>query len=164
MNHVFSNMIGIMAEVDNAKVVPAPVFFFGLLILGLVLNWFLPFGFLPTFPGWIVGIAMVVLGLLIGGSAVIVMRRVHTSPDPRKPTAVLVEEGVFRYTRNPLYLSMFVIFLGIAFFSNVFWLILFFPLLFFAIERVAVKAEESYLRRKFGEAYLQYEKRVRRWV
>lgn len=156
-------MVGIMTEVDNAKVVPAPVFFFGLLFLGLLLNGVFPIKFLPTLPGQIAGIVMVVLGLLIGGSAIAVMRRAHTSPDPRKPTVALVEEGVFRYTRNPLYLSMFVIFLGIALFSNALWLILFFPVLFFAIERGIVKAEESYLRRKFGETYLQYEKRVRRW-
>jgi protein-S-isoprenylcysteine O-methyltransferase Ste14 len=157
--------VGIVnAEVDRARVVPAPVIFFGLLILGFLLNWVLPLTFFPGRSAQIAGVVIVVPGLLIGGSAIIEMRRAHTSPDPREPTRVLVERGVLRYTRNPLYLSMFVLFFGIAVFLDVLWLILLFPLLLFVVERGAVKPEESYLERKFGETYLQYRKRVPRWM
>ncbi|MGA8857173.1 MAG: isoprenylcysteine carboxylmethyltransferase family protein [Candidatus Bathyarchaeia archaeon] len=152
------------AEVDRPRVVPTPVIFFGILILGLLLNWALPLAFFPGRSVQIAGVIVVVPGFLIGGSGIIEMRRAHTSPDPREPTTALVEKGVFRYTRNPLYLSMFVFFLGIAVFLDVLWLILFFPLLLFVVERGTVKPEELYLERKFGEAYLQYRKRVPRWM
>jgi protein-S-isoprenylcysteine O-methyltransferase Ste14 len=152
------------AEVEHAMAIPAPVVFFGLLILGFILNWALPLAFIPKLPAEIAGIIIVVLGFLIGVSGIIVMRSAHTSPDPRKPTAALVEKGVFRYTRNPLYLSMFVLFVGIGVFMNVLWLILLFPLLFVVVERWAVKPEEFYLERTFGDAYLQYKKRVPRWI
>jgi protein-S-isoprenylcysteine O-methyltransferase Ste14 len=152
------------AEVDQVMAIPAPLVFFGLLLLGFVLNWALPLAFMPKLATEIAGIIIVVLGLLIGLSGIIVMRWAHTSPDPRKPTTALVEKGVFRYSRNPLYLSMFVLFLGISVFMNVLWLILLFPLLFMVVERGAVKPEEAYLERTFGDPYLQYKKRVPRWI
>jgi protein-S-isoprenylcysteine O-methyltransferase Ste14 len=152
------------AEVDQVMAIPAPLVFFGLLLLGFVLNWALPLAFMPKLATEIAGIIIVVLGLLIGLSGIIVMRWAHTSPDLRKPTTALVEKGVFRYSRNPLYLSMFVLFLGISVFMNVLWLILLFPLLFMVVERGAVKPEEAYLERTFGDPYLQYKKRVPRWI
>jgi protein-S-isoprenylcysteine O-methyltransferase Ste14 len=154
----------VKAEVDRARVVPAPVIFFGLLILGFLLNWALPLAFFPGRSAQIAGVIIVVLGFLIGGSGIIEMRRAHTSPDPRELTTALVVKGVFRYSRNPLYLSMFVFFLGIAVFLDVLWLILLSPVLLFVVERGTVKPEELYLERKFGEVYLQYKKHVRRWI
>jgi protein-S-isoprenylcysteine O-methyltransferase Ste14 len=151
-------------EVEHAKVVPAPVLFFGLLILGFVLNWALPLAFLPRAPAEVAGVIMVFLGFLIGASGITVMRSAHTSPDPRKPTTALVEKGVFRHTRNPLYLSMFVLFFGIAVFMNVLWLILLCPFLVVVVARWTVRPEESYLERTFGDAYLEYQKRVPRWI
>jgi protein-S-isoprenylcysteine O-methyltransferase Ste14 len=151
-------------HVERAMPIPAPVVFFGLLILGFLLNWALPLAFIPKLPAQIAGLIIAFLGFLIGVSGIIVMRSAHTSPNPRKPTTALVEKGVFRHTRNPLYVSMFVLFLGIAVFTNVLWLILLLPLLFVIVDRWAVKPEESYLERTFGDSYLQYKKRVPRWV
>lgn len=151
-------------EIDRPRGVPAPVIFIGVLILGFLLNWAFPLAFYPGRSTQIAGVIIVVPGVLIGSSGIIEMRRANTSPDPREPTTALVEKGVFRYTRNPLYLSMFVFFVAIAVFLDILWLILLFPLLFFIVERRTVKPEELYLEQKFGETYLQYKKRVRRWI
>jgi hypothetical protein len=79
------------AEVDQVMAIPAPLVFFGLLLLGFVLNWALPLAFMPKLATEIAGIIIVVSSLLIGLSGIIVMRWVRTSPDPRKPTTALVE-------------------------------------------------------------------------
>jgi protein-S-isoprenylcysteine O-methyltransferase Ste14 len=152
------------AEANRARVVPVPLVLLGFLILGFMLNSAIPLNFIPKLPGQIAGVALILSSFLIGGSGIIVMRSAHTSPNPRRPTTALVEQGIFRYTRNPLYLSMLVLFLGIAIFTTSLWLILLVPLLFLIADRGAVKPEESYLERKFGQMYLEYKKRVPRWI
>jgi protein-S-isoprenylcysteine O-methyltransferase Ste14 len=151
-------------KVNGIGLCPVPLVLLGFLIFGFILNWAFPLTYIPKLPGQIAGIALILASFLIGGSRIIVMRSAHTSPNPRKPTIALVEQGIFRYTRNPLYLSMLVLFLGIAIFTTSLWLILLVPLLFLIADRGAVKPEESYLERKFGQMYLEYKKRVPRWL
>jgi protein-S-isoprenylcysteine O-methyltransferase Ste14 len=63
-----------------------------------------------------------------------------------------------------MYLSMLLLYLGIAVLVNVVWLLLFFPLLFLLVEKLVVRREENYLERKFGDDYQRYRTRVRRWI
>ena len=81
-----------------------------------------------------------------------------------KPVSILVQEGPFRYSRNPGYLSLAMIYAGIATLRNALWAILFLPLALFVIQREVIEREERYLERTFGEEYLDYKTRVRRWV
>ena len=152
-------------EDSHVKVVPAPVIFLIFFVFGLALNWILP---LPILTNLLVvrvaGLLVVGVGFFVGGIAVVEMRRVHTSPNPHKPVTTLVEAGVFRYSRNPVYLAMFVIYIGIAICINVLWLIFLFPVLLWSIKNCVVKPEEDYLERRFNDVYREYKKRVRRWI
>jgi protein-S-isoprenylcysteine O-methyltransferase Ste14 len=76
----------------------------------------------------------------------------------------LVTDGPFRYTRNPAYLAFAVIYVGIASVANALWAILLLPATLFVIRRGVIEREERYLEREFGEEYLSYKARVRRWV
>ena len=153
------------AETERARAVPMPVVFFVLLVLGFIVDWVFPLTFGPNLPAQVAGIAVILFGLLIGSSGIIAMRSAHTTMSVgRKPTTALVERSIFRHSRNPLYLSMLIVFLGIAIFTTVLWLILLLPLLFLIADRGAAKPEEAYLERKFGQEYLQYKKRVPRWI
>ena len=76
----------------------------------------------------------------------------------------LTTEGPFRYTRNPGYLAMAMIYLGIAVLRNSLWAILLLPLVVYVIQREVIGREERYLERTFGEEYLDYKGKVRRWV
>ncbi len=80
-------------------------------------------------------------------------------PVPRLPT-----EGPFRYTRNPGYLSLAMLYAGIAVLRNALWAILLWPLVLIMIQREVIGREERYLERTFGEEYLDYKARVHRWV
>jgi len=139
---------------NHVKVVPAPVIFLIFLALGLVLNRVLPFPlFTNVLATRVAGLLIICAGSFMGYSAMVQMRKVHTSPNPHKPAMALVEAGVFRYTRNPLYLSLFIMYIGIAICINVLWPILLCPLLIWSVENWVVKPEEDYLEQKFSDTY-----------
>ena len=155
----------VAGEDNHVRVVPAPAIFLLFLVLGLVLNRVEPLpSFMDVLVAEVVGFLVICIGLLLGFSAIVQMRRLHTSPNPHKPATALVEAGVFQYTRNPLYLSLFVIYIGLAICINVLWLVLLSPFLLWSVQSLVVKPEEGYLERRFGDAYRQYKKRVSRWV
>ena len=81
-----------------------------------------------------------------------------------KPVSSLVQNGPFRYSRNPGYLSLTMLYAGIAILRNALWAILLLPLVLYVIQREVIEREERYLERTFGEEYLAYKRRVRRWV
>jgi protein-S-isoprenylcysteine O-methyltransferase Ste14 len=76
----------------------------------------------------------------------------------------LTTEGPFRYTRNPSYLALAIVYAGIAALRNSLWAVLLLPLVLIVIQREVIGREERYLERAFGEEYLAYKARVRRWV
>ena len=92
------------------------------------------------------------------------LRRADTPISPHEPTTRLVTEGPFRYTRNPDYLSATIIYAGVASLANALWAILLLPIVLVVTQRGVIEGEELYLERKFGEEYLRYKARVRRWI
>ena len=148
---------------------PPPVVFFGPLVLGLLLNRKLPAPFLPHRSSRILGLPLLSSGLLLGGWFYRTMKRAGTpiigEPFvPGRPTSSLVTDGPFRYTRNPGYLGLALLYAGIAVLRNALWAILLLPVVVYVIQREVIGREESYLERTFGEEYLAYKARVRRWV
>jgi protein-S-isoprenylcysteine O-methyltransferase Ste14 len=152
-------------ERDNAGVVaPPPLIYLGPLVLGLLLDRKFPVPFLPRRIARILGWPLLGGGLFLMGWFFRTMRRAHTPINPREPVSRLVTEGPFRYSRNPGYLSMAMIYAGVASLANALWAILLLPATLLAIRRGVIEREERYLERKFGEEYLRYKVRVRRWA
>ena len=90
-----------------------------------------------------------------------------THRHPYRPQKAGVEAGhrrTFRYTRNPAYLSLTMIYAGVSVLRNALWPILLLPLVLYVIQRDQIEREEQYLERIFGEEYLTYKTSVRRWV
>jgi protein-S-isoprenylcysteine O-methyltransferase Ste14 len=150
---------------DHAQVmVPPPLVFLGYLIGALIINWVIPF---PR-PGTIIFILISGLALFAGVlliiSAFSMMRKSHTTPDPDQPTAALVVTGPYRFTRNPIYLGFFLIYLGFSFLAGTFWGILLSPFLLWTVTHAVIHAEEIYLENKFKDEYASYILRVRRWI
>ena len=83
---------------------------------------------------------------------------------PTSPTTTVVETGVFRYSRNPIYLALTVALVALGFVFASGWFLVVAPAAVFAVTRLAIAREEAYLARKFGAPYLAYMARVRRWL
>jgi len=92
------------------------------------------------------------------------MRRAETNLDPRKPATTLVTGGPFQYTRNPLYLSMTLLYGGISTLANALPAALLLPIVLHLMRRGVIEREERYLERKFGDVYLQYKVKAPRWI
>ncbi|HSK99066.1 MAG TPA: isoprenylcysteine carboxylmethyltransferase family protein [Rubrobacteraceae bacterium] len=157
---------------DNPGVIaPPPLIYASALAVGLVTRGMVgrgvsrnapayPVFFLSRVLGWL----LIVVGVGIGALGFREMRRAGTNVDPREPTTAIVTEGPYRFTRNPLYLGMTLIYSGIAVRANAFPAVLLLPAVLFVMQRGVIEREERYLERKFGDEYLRYKTRVRRWL
>lgn len=137
-----------------------------LLGIGLDLLWPIVVEALLPAPAryWIGGAILLATVLGLGFWAVVTMRRAGQSENPWNPTTEIVAEGPFRFTRNPMYLQMVLACIGLfVILANV-WILLLTPVCVWILQRFAIRPEEAYLERKFGDAYLAYKRRVRRWI
>jgi protein-S-isoprenylcysteine O-methyltransferase Ste14 len=152
-------------EQDKAGVIaPPPLIYLGVLIFGLLLGRRFPISFLPRKMARGLGLPILGGGVLLLGWFERAMRQADTPTDPYKPVERIATGGPFHYSRNPGYLSMAMIYTGIASLANALWAILFLPVALLVIRRGVIEREERYLERKFGEEYLSYKAQVRRWI
>jgi protein-S-isoprenylcysteine O-methyltransferase Ste14 len=104
------------------------------------------------------------LGVALIGSALGLFRRSGQDPKPWATTPEVITTGIYRFTRNPMYLGMGLLQAGIGVALANGWVVAFVALSWLAIYFVAIRHEEAYLERKFGSVYLDYKKSVRRWL
>ncbi len=110
---------------DNANVIAHPPLIYGAAFaIGLILLFMYPFGFLPQLVTFWVGVALIVVSSVIVGSAIRALSHAKTPFDPRKPSIAIVTDGAFRYSRNPMYVAITLLYLGIASLVNTLWLVL----------------------------------------
>ena len=154
-----------MADRDVAGVpLPPPLIF----VLGLVAGGLVELVRPTSVPPWPVTVPVVVLGavawLVLDGESSVRFKRAGTAVIPFKPTTALVTDGAYRFTRNPIYLGMGALYVALAVGLGLLWSFLFLPLVILAVDRLVIVREERYLERKFGREYVEYTRRVRRWI
>ena len=110
------------------------------------------------------GLAFVAAGLLIAFLAEISFLRAGTATLPIRPATALVTAGVYRHTRNPMYLGMTLVLAGFGLAANSLWYLAATPLAMFAVLRLAILPEEAWLTARFGAAYMAWKGRTRRWI
>ncbi len=153
------------AAPDTAKVLlPPPLLFLAAMLIGLVLQGVAPCRWLP--PAWINWIVFPLGGAsgLLAIWGVLTLRAARTAIDPYKPTTALVQRGPYRFSRNPLYLALILLFIGIAAWCNALWILLLLIPAVVVLQLGVIRREEAYLERRFGAAYRAYRARVRRWL
>ncbi len=109
------------------------------------------------------GAALIAAGLALIGLAVVALHRVGTSPDPRRSVHALADGGIYRLSRNPIYLGMLTVLLGAGLWSNSMWVAASALLAWAVLQRTIVAREEAYLAARFPGEYSAYAARVRRW-
>jgi protein-S-isoprenylcysteine O-methyltransferase Ste14 len=134
-----------------------------ILLIGLVGNYLLRWSF-PSWPAsFTLGLVLVLSGALLITWAASEFSSHKTTLMPSEAASTVVKSGPYRYTRNPIYLSMMLVYSGIALmFDSPLALILILPVIVL-LNRQA-KREERYLERAFGDQYAEYRKRVPRWL
>ena len=132
---------------------------------GLAIHFAFSERFLPQ--GWVqlaAGLPLMAASGLLAVWASMTMRRAGTTVDAYLSTTAIVVRGPFRFSRNPMYLSLSGLYLGIAVSVNALWVIVLLPVALVSITAGVIAREESYLERKFGTQYASYRSTVRRWL
>src|SRR5262252_9181606 len=150
---------------DTAHVLILPPLLYGAaFVIGLLLHLAFPFHILPNTLARGVGVVCVLVSLPLALATFRVLSRANTPVDPLKPTTALVTEGPFRYSRNPIYVALTLLYVGVALLINALWILLLVVPALMALRYGVIAREEAYLTRKFGDAYRQYTTQVRRWL
>lgn len=148
-------------------IVRPPLFYLAALLLGFVLDRLLPLPF--ALPGtnlvhWAIGGLLVLAGIAVFSAAARGFWRAGTPVQGTKPTRALVTAGIHGWSRNPIYVGMFLAYGGIGVAAQSAWVLILLLPLAIAMRYGVVIREEAYLERRFGEAYRDYKARVRRWL
>jgi len=154
-------------EKDGAAVRIAPPFvYLGGVIIGIVLHAFVMPLAIELSLGLRIALAVAagVLSLVLMGDAIKLFRRTGQDPKPWESTPEIVSTGVYRFTRNPMYVGMAVLQIAMGIGLGNWWLIILVPVVLAIVYMIAVRHEEVYLQRKFKDQYLDYKTSVRRWL
>ena len=110
------------------------------------------------------GIVIIAIALLIALIALAHFFEAKTHVEPWHPTTTIIRKGVYRFSRNPIYLSFCIATVGTGLVLNSWWVVASVTLLKPLLERLVISREETYLEKKFGDHYLEYKRQVRRWL
>ena len=136
--------------------------------LGLVVGYVWPLAIFPDGVAAVarvsIGVGLVVAGVLVGIIGFQQFRKAGTNVPPHLPTTALVADGIYRYSRNPLYIAQALIYAGIAVGADSLWALAFLVPTLVVIRYGVIAREEAYLERKFGDAYRRCKSAVRRWL
>jgi len=154
---------------DHAAVrVPPPVVGILTIIIGYVLGRFVPImdDFLLPAPAryWVGGAIVLVAGFVLGWWPIRHFKKIEQDPTPWTPTPELIIVGPYKFTRNPMYLMMLIVCFGFSIILDEAWVLALTPVCAIVIYLTAIRHEEAYLERKFGDSYRNYKESVRRWI
>lgn len=115
-------------------------------------------------PERMLGGGLIAVGLSLFTWTLWTFWRHHTTVNPYRAASCLCVDGPFRFSRNPIYLGDWLIYAGVTLWLGTFWPLAFAPLVWVIIRFGVIRHEENHLEANFGEAYLDFKRRVRRWL
>jgi len=154
-------------ERDGARVrIPPPFVYVCGVLAGVALHAFVMPLSMGMSPGTRItaGVAVTALGLVLMGGAIGLFRRTGQDPKPWESTPEIISTGIYRCTRNPMYVGMALLQAAIGIGLSNGWIVALVPVSLAVVHATAVRHEEVYLKRKFGDEYIRYQASVRRWL
>ena len=152
---------------DHAGVyIPPPLIYAGIYFIAWFIQRLIPLN--KTF--WenegikFLGIVFLLAAIYLGVRGVGKFIQTGTTLVTMKPVTSLQQKGIYKFTRNPMYLGLISFYLSLTCFFGNWWHIILLPVLLLIIQEYVIKREEKYLERKFEEEYKSYKGNVRRWV
>src|SRR5215208_2897690 len=150
---------------DHAPVVINPfLIYIACGLCAFFLQKFLPLPFIPQAEAHIIGVIVMIINLILGLTAVRNMFAAKTSLSPYRPTTALVLSGPYRFSRNPIYIGLTLLYVGLVTYLQLPWGLVILPIVIWLITIWVIVPEEKYLEQKFGSDYLNYKSTVRRWI
>jgi protein-S-isoprenylcysteine O-methyltransferase Ste14 len=141
-----------------------PVYFLLAIAVMILLDSFLPLAHWLQPPWTYAGMVVIVLGFLLTVRSALLFRRLGTQTHPGVKATQLVHEGPFRYTRNPMYLGLMIILVGVAMLLGSVSPLVVIPLMTWILHVKFILREEKWMENWFGQPYLEYKKKTRRWL
>ena len=148
---------------DIPRILP-PVYLLAAILIMVALGIIMPMGYWLRTPWRYAGLVFIFIGFVLIVGSRRLFRRAGTPLPPGVQATVLVTEGIFRYTRNPMYLGGVVVVVGIAIVLGSFSPLIVIPFFVWAIQSKFILPEEKWMESWFGESYLKYKKKTRRWL
>jgi protein-S-isoprenylcysteine O-methyltransferase Ste14 len=147
---------------DIHKYVHPPIVALFYTVFAFALGFLIPIRLPPLVKN--LGFALLCIGFLFGLAAIMEFRKARATLDPHGSVTQVVSSGIYRWSRNPIYLGFLFIVIGLPLQSGFYWGIILAPFFIFTMNHLVIKREEAYLEKKFGAAYAGYRSRVRRWL
>jgi protein-S-isoprenylcysteine O-methyltransferase Ste14 len=159
--------LAIESERDNSlrgpKVqIPPPIIFIAFFALGVLLQTLFPFSFPIQLA--LISRTLMALSLIVALLGFWRFYHTHTTIRTEKESSAFITNGIFSISRNPLYLSLLLLYCGVGLYYQFWWTLILSPFLVLAMNYLVISKEEAYLLRRFGRAYQDYYCRVRRWL
>lgn len=147
-------------------VIPPPLFFLAGIVAGWLLDKYIVQLPLPRMNSGVFALAVVVLtiGALLVAWGMVTFRRAGTAIHPRHSASRLVVSGPYRFTRNPMYTGLSIVYIAVSAMMGTAWPLILLPLILFIVFRFVIQREERYLEDAFGSEYTEWCARVGRWL
>jgi protein-S-isoprenylcysteine O-methyltransferase Ste14 len=151
------------SDVPNVLILP-PLLYGLALAVGFLVQWIAPRGIVSSNAGYWIGGVLLASGVFLAIWGRRVMERAGTNVNPTLPSTALVATGPFLFSRNPLYVALTLMYVGLALLANALWVLVLIVPVLLVMHYGVVRREERYLEARFADAYREYRSRVRRYV
>jgi len=154
-------------EKDHPSINPVvhpPIVALIFIAIAYFLGRFVPLPFIVPLALRYVGLILTFVGFLLGIAALNEFRKARTTLDPHGSVKKLITAGIYRFTRNPIYLGFLLMVIGVPLNFGLYWGIGMAPFYIILMNRLIIEREENYLEKKFKNTYANYKSQVRRWL